>query len=73
MTTKAIFPAVCHRYVVDFGGDNAFYIHFKSYAAVVFTKLAEPNKGIMEVVKFTFKPIRDGSFFNCFSKLKRVS
>lgn len=105
--SEIAFPAVGHVYEVDFGSGNAFRIAFNSDSEMVFTKLAEPNKGFVETVRFIHKPIRDdvfmvywqeadkttvvhvedfgkgelysnitgpdGSFFNGFSKLTRVS
>lgn len=101
------FPAVGPSYEVDLGSGNAFRIRFNSDSEMVFTKLAEPNKGFVETVQFTYKAIRDdvflvywqeadkttvvhvedfgkgelysnipgpdGSFYNGFSKLTRVS
>ncbi|QCJ01064.1 MoaF-related domain-containing protein [Agrobacterium larrymoorei] len=56
------FPAVGHAYEVDFGGGNAFRIAFNSNTEMVFTRLVEPNKGSVETVRFTHKPIRDDVF-----------
>jgi len=60
--TAPSFPAVGHTYEVDFGGGNAFSIEFKSDAEMVFTKRAEPNKGLVETVRFTHKVIRPDVF-----------
>ena len=60
--SQIAFPAVGHAYEVDFGGGNAFRIDFRSESEMVFTKLAEPNKGSVETVHFTYRRIRDDVF-----------
>lgn len=57
-----LFPASGHAYQVDFGGDNAFVIAFKSDQEMTFTRLKEPNKGYVETIHFEHKKIRDGVY-----------
>lgn len=59
---QAAFPAAGHSYLVDFGGGNAFRIDFRSDSEMVFTKQAEPRKGLVETVHFTYKAVRDDVF-----------
>jgi len=61
-SAKAAFPAVGHSYEVDFDGGNAFRIEFKSDSEMLFIKLAPPNEGATEAVRFTYRPIRDDVF-----------
>ncbi|CUX70114.1 hypothetical protein AGR6A_pAt20044 [Agrobacterium sp. NCPPB 925] len=56
------FPAVGHAYEVDFGGRNTSLIAFNSDSEMVFTRLVEPNRGSVEPVGVTHKPIRDDVF-----------
>ncbi|WP_053069631.1 hypothetical protein [Xanthomonas sp. NCPPB 1128] len=55
-------PAAKHTYHVDFGGGNAFEIAFDNSAAMTFTKLQEPNQGMVETIRYTHRKLRDGLY-----------
>lgn len=56
------FPAEGHAYHVDFGGGNAFEIAFGHDFDMRFTKLAEPNKGLVETIHYTRRRLREGLY-----------
>ncbi|MBB5884625.1 hypothetical protein DYQ93_07560 [Xanthomonas sp. LMG 8992] len=55
-------PAAGNTYRVDFGGGNAFEIAFDNAAAMTFTKLQEPNLGMVETIRYTHRKLRDGLY-----------
>lgn len=67
------FPAVGRTYKVDFGGGNAFTIAFTSDSEMVFTKLAPPNEGMVETVRFTHRAIRDDVFLVYWQEADRTT